>query len=249
MSKRANQRKLKLCILSKIKENKHILLGQINNNVTKEEKTNAWKEIYLDARSIGAVNCDKDYTYMRDIWFNNIKRSTIEKVENAQRTGIPPKFNEVDECIRDIIGQHNHALEGFNVPKWKENSINNVDHQEEVLDVDQQIPEFNPIESCDIPVASQGDTCKSSKASKRRRVSIAEEASSQSDTETVEYLKRMKLKLVIENLRKESYLKTLQMVKLERELSLPASEYTAHFSEHFDSESMRDDIIYEVDQS
>lgn len=59
----------------------------------------------------------------------------------------------------------------------------------------------------------------------------------------------MKLKLVIENLRKESYLKTLQMVKLERELSLPASEYTAHFSEHFDSESMRDDIIYEVDQS
>lgn len=60
MGKRKDQRKLKLCSLNKIKENKAVLFGQLNQKLTKQMKAHKWKEMNMYGQSTGAVDITKE---------------------------------------------------------------------------------------------------------------------------------------------------------------------------------------------
>ena len=67
----------KLQMLELISERKTIIFG--NNNLTKEEKNNAWLEIFNGAKANGVIFLGgKDtFKYLRDSWWPNIKNPAI----------------------------------------------------------------------------------------------------------------------------------------------------------------------------
>lgn len=60
---------------SETKEKK-ILFGAPSNEITKEMKINAWKEINEYVKSIGVFSQNKDWTYLRDVWWLNVRKLT-----------------------------------------------------------------------------------------------------------------------------------------------------------------------------
>jgi hypothetical protein len=74
MGKRDDQRKLKLCVLNKIKENKRVLFGAFCDTLSKADKCKAWKEINDYALSLGLVPANKEWTYIRDVWWPNVRK-------------------------------------------------------------------------------------------------------------------------------------------------------------------------------
>lgn len=75
--KREEQRKLKLCVLEKIKRNKHIIFGQFSSTLTKYTKGKAWQEIGEYAKSIGVIPDGKQWTYIRDVWWPNVRKLSV----------------------------------------------------------------------------------------------------------------------------------------------------------------------------
>jgi hypothetical protein len=67
MGKLDDQRKLKICVLNKIKENKRVLFGASCDTLSKADKCKAWKEINGYALSLGLVPSNKEWTYIRDV--------------------------------------------------------------------------------------------------------------------------------------------------------------------------------------
>lgn len=77
MSKRVEQRKLKLCVLHKIKENKRMLFGAFSASLTKQNKMEIWKQVNSYAQSIGAIPQTKEWSYLRDVWWPNVRKATM----------------------------------------------------------------------------------------------------------------------------------------------------------------------------
>lgn len=67
----------KMQFLNKIKENKHILFGAFSEKLKKQNKVEKWKEMSLLAHSICLVPADKDWTYVRDTVWQNLKKTAM----------------------------------------------------------------------------------------------------------------------------------------------------------------------------
>ena len=80
MGKRDEQRKLKMSVLARIKADKGILFGAFSQHVTKIAKIERWKLIYNHAQSLGLVPPTKDWTYVRDVWWPNVKKATMVSI-------------------------------------------------------------------------------------------------------------------------------------------------------------------------
>lgn len=68
-----------MMILSIIKEKKELLFGTTSNTRTKIDKMNEWQNIYLKCLALGLVREGKDYTYVRDVFWQNLKRTALVK--------------------------------------------------------------------------------------------------------------------------------------------------------------------------
>lgn len=71
----------KMMILSIIKEKKELLFG---NTSTKADKMNEWQNIYFKCLALGLVREGKDYTYVRDVFWQNLKRTALVKYIRLQ---------------------------------------------------------------------------------------------------------------------------------------------------------------------
>ena len=67
----------KLCILKEIRENKETLFGSFSDKLTKLDKITCWKEIHSKSCSVGMVAPDKEWTYTRDVFWQNCKKATM----------------------------------------------------------------------------------------------------------------------------------------------------------------------------
>lgn len=77
VNRRADLRKLKLCVLDTIRENKDVLFGQFSATLTKEMRNKAWTNIGEYAKSIGALASDKEPLYIRDVWWPNVRKTSM----------------------------------------------------------------------------------------------------------------------------------------------------------------------------
>lgn len=75
--KRDEQRKLKLCVLERVKEKKAVLFGQFSPSLTKEMRSKAWIEIGTYAKSIGVLPNGKEASYIRDVWWPNVRKLSM----------------------------------------------------------------------------------------------------------------------------------------------------------------------------
>lgn len=70
----------KMMILSIIKEKKELLFGNTSSTLTnKADKMNEWQNIYFKCLALGLVREGKDYTYVRDVFWQNLKRTALVK--------------------------------------------------------------------------------------------------------------------------------------------------------------------------
>lgn len=114
----------KLYVLNKILAKKHILFGKFSNTLTKNDKVSAWKEIFEQCQ---CLNCfeGKDYTYIRDVFYHNLKKSAVAKRDapTGKEGGRKAKYTEVDEKVFDIMGRETPGLIGMNVQQSRRNLV------------------------------------------------------------------------------------------------------------------------------
>ncbi|XP_062534695.1 uncharacterized protein LOC134203873 [Armigeres subalbatus] len=84
-------------------------------------RNKAWSVIGEYAKSIGALPSGKDTLYIRDVWWPNVRKTSMEKRDNARKTGTgggyDAKTNDVDMLVYDILGKESPVLEGLSVPE------------------------------------------------------------------------------------------------------------------------------------
>lgn len=67
----------KIIILQEIREKKEQLFGPFSSTLTKQVKTDCWKEVNNKCGSLGLVVPEKDWTYTRDVFWQNLKKATV----------------------------------------------------------------------------------------------------------------------------------------------------------------------------
>lgn len=67
----------RLEVLKAIRESKNVLMGAFSDKLTKDDKIKAWKVIHNKALTLGLVPENKDYTYTRDTFWQNIRKNTM----------------------------------------------------------------------------------------------------------------------------------------------------------------------------
>lgn len=78
----------KMMILNLISDNKAILFGKFDNNITFDMKIKKWKEIVQELQVQGIY--DKDWKYLRDTTWQNWRKRTI--VSSKFKFLIPPSY-------------------------------------------------------------------------------------------------------------------------------------------------------------
>lgn len=97
--------KEKFDILRLIEPNISLLFGNTSSSLTKESKQEAWRKICADCQQIHGFNAvpdGKDFTYLRDVIWPNLKRTSIKAKKND-----PYKFteNSVNRKVYSILSQ------------------------------------------------------------------------------------------------------------------------------------------------
>lgn len=67
----------KLLILKEVRDYKDILFGSFSSKITKKDKIECWKTILQKSASLGLVPPYKDWTYCRDVFWQNLKKATL----------------------------------------------------------------------------------------------------------------------------------------------------------------------------
>ncbi|RXG56974.1 hypothetical protein Avbf_13001 [Armadillidium vulgare] len=244
MGKREDNRKLKLCILAKIKENKKILFGAFSDSISKKSKVEAWKQVTSYAHSLGGIPAEKDFTYVRDIWWPNIRKTAITRKDNITRTGTGGgadcKLTDVDEEVLTIIGKDSASICGLDVLESMEEVLSSEQYEPELILIEEtSVASRNlPTESvpststcqpaeCEKPPSSSTYTTKSSEISlgTSRTSDFRRNPQKKADFDNAS-LYRKKLELTVSILEKENYLKSLEILKLEKELMVQNSRFT-----------------------
>lgn len=63
--------------LKKIREHKDLLFGAFSEKVTKQDKVGKWKELAILAQSICLIPAGKEWTYVRDTLWQNLKKTAM----------------------------------------------------------------------------------------------------------------------------------------------------------------------------
>ena len=76
MTTKESKNSKKIAILQKIRDSKEILFGAFSPELTKQTKAEEWKKIHSFALAMGVISQEKDFVYVRDTYWPNIKRIT-----------------------------------------------------------------------------------------------------------------------------------------------------------------------------
>ncbi|XP_067014637.2 uncharacterized protein [Anabrus simplex] len=222
MSSKQQQIANKLLILNKIRDAKEILFGAFSS-LTKEDKVREWRNIHNIALSVGLIPDAKDFTYVRDVLWQNLKKTTVAKLDNAKKTGSAggkiSKLTDIDNIVIDIIGKESPIVTSLGVNETWEKPLEETTACE------------NNAEAT--PVVVGDETPCSSKGQKRKKISSE---SSLHHTDYQEIQRRKKIALQNELLEIQIYKSKLEALKLERDLGLPMSHYTKDITKCDDNE-------------
>ncbi|PSN35711.1 hypothetical protein C0J52_24223 [Blattella germanica] len=91
-------------------------------------KNKEWMNIHLKAQSLGIVPLNKDMSYTRYTFWQNIRKNTMKKIDNRKQTGSGGgkdfKINEIDQLLLDIIRKDSPVVMGLPVADtWDEEPL------------------------------------------------------------------------------------------------------------------------------
>lgn len=93
----------RISIVREINEAKDTLFGPFCLERSIQMKVRMWSDILEKAKSLGLVAANRDYSYMRDIYWQNIKRHSLSKRENEHLHGKKLKRTTIDDLVYDIV--------------------------------------------------------------------------------------------------------------------------------------------------
>lgn len=197
----------KLLFLHALKARKEILFGKFSNEVSRERKVNAWKEIVnvLTAHDVPMAR-EKPFSYFRDTVWPNMRRYTVDKKDRRETSGAdggkPAKWTSVDMLVLDIIGRDSPNMDGlpghetqFDSTRDPAATVDSAVRQESTLSVS-SAPDSRQTLAEVIPITptTSGSTEAAIKQPRKRPATSAEY------TEKFRERKLKKLDLEIENL-------------------------------------------------
>ncbi|XP_050516375.1 uncharacterized protein LOC126891236 [Diabrotica virgifera virgifera] len=221
----------KIILLKEIRDKTAILFGSFSDKLTKKDKIECWKTVHQKSTSLGLVPPNKDWTYSRDVFWQNLKKTTMKKVDNRRKTGsgggTDSKFTEMDNVVLDILGPDNPILCSLGISETWEQDPENVEQEIENSNHLQDHGATNKIKNTNVFISTGSSSVPTASCAKRKKSKISNE--NDPIDEALIDLKKKKLQHQIEILAKESCLKTLEILKLERELHVTPSKFTASF--------------------
>ncbi|XP_050310544.1 uncharacterized protein LOC126746362 [Anthonomus grandis grandis] len=238
-SKRSEKQVKQQNFLRKIKDMKDSLFGQFSTTLTKETKRSAWMEVRDYAVSIGLITCEKDYTYVRDATWPNIRNRTMIKLDNAKKTGSDggpnSKLDDTDKLVIEIIGKNSPVIEGIGVADSMEEEVvtqtlpTNTETLPDVTEIKEDVGNtFEDVVSP--PLKSQ----KLTRGCLKRKIIVQ----NSNETKYLEDLKRKKLELEVRKLELEVWDK-------ERSLNVSHCNLTSHIEEQKDTQNITEYILNE----
>jgi len=220
---------LKLALLEEVRKRKDILFSKFDNEVENNTKIRAWEEVLEKAKSLNIVSADRDYRFVRDKVFSVWKSRTMEKKDNAKKTGTgggkKAILSALDHAILDIVGKDSPVVEGLAVGEVGTGTDNNLNPESELElhTAQSSISLMFPA----LPGPSGATTVEKTSApphSKKRKISAEEK----------DEVLIAKWKAQTELLVQQAYNVKLQNWRLERELGIERSTLTKDLMEDFD---------------
>ncbi|KAL1493553.1 hypothetical protein ABEB36_009257 [Hypothenemus hampei] len=212
MSARKQKDLKNINFLRKIFENKAILFGKFSDTLTRSEKRNKWEEIRNYAVATGLVTNDKDYVYVRNITWGNLRKKTLTKTDNSKQTGAGggKEFirTEIDVLVLDILGKDSPIIKGLGVADSSDGNNNNVDGCGEAIEV---LKKKRKVIVTNSKFTNQQKVQKDINDLKK----------------DINDLKKEKVRLEILQLEMANYKLKLELLQKERELGLTPSQYTS----------------------
>ena len=107
----------KLLLLNEIFIRKEVIFGNFNTVVDgRKKKLDSWAEIKT---VMSANGCEKTVSELRDVMWQNIRKTTMKKIDNSRQTGGEGgqecKLTEVDNLVLLIVGKESLAVQDLNV--------------------------------------------------------------------------------------------------------------------------------------
>lgn len=99
----------KIKLLELIRENRTVIFGAFSSSCTKAQKNQLWNDITTKAISLGLIPAHRDAKYVREVYWQNIRRRTVQKLDKSRATGAAGGseniLDDVDNMVIDIIGE------------------------------------------------------------------------------------------------------------------------------------------------
>lgn len=98
----------KIKFLELIRDQPEIIFGAFSAKCTKKQKNEVWENITKNAIDLGLLPSYKDSKYVREVYWQNIRRRTVKKLDESRTSGAAGGsemiFDNVDNLVIDIIG-------------------------------------------------------------------------------------------------------------------------------------------------
>lgn len=98
-----DSREAKLKLLKEINAVKYILFGKTGEHGTLQTRMDMWKDICEKGKALGLLDERRDFKYMRDVCWQNLKRRALAKKTAAKRLGRKFKITAIDNMVFQIL--------------------------------------------------------------------------------------------------------------------------------------------------
>lgn len=91
-----------------VRNHRSTIFGAFSTSITKKHKNDTWDNITKKAIAMGLVSADRDAKYVREVYWQNLRKRTMNKLDSSRSTGSGGGksviLDDIDNMIIDIIG-------------------------------------------------------------------------------------------------------------------------------------------------
>lgn len=223
----------KIIVLREICENKSILFGPFSADITLQRKVDLWNQILNKAKSLGLVSYDKDYKYMRDVYWQNMKRTALGK----SKTKKEKKYSPIDDLVFEILEKPTAPVPPL--PKVTEETFITKQEDEDFLDSHEinstkQEEDINHNPNIVYLEAAETTSPVSKKRIRPNKTKFLNE----------EKIRKKKMALQVEFMELQNYKLKLEALEMEKKLGVNPSKYTKEILRKMRREKSNDNNDY-----